>query len=461
MTKKNKKLFIIDILLIIVLAVAIGISMAYSREIELRLGLCYYINAEGERVEMDDKQAVARAEENGELKVHFVNVRQGDCIIIELPDGKNMIIDGADKKSHHRTAVMEFIDKTLPDLVYFDYAILTHADADHCGSLDDVLNKYPAYTVYRPNVLLKRDDYTDPAEAELLPYYGTAITAAYRDFLEAAYTPTAPHDFTPNVIVTDATDDSQTIKGGEGDNAYSLTFYSPLYSEGKKYSDANDYSSIMMFEYRGFKFMLSGDAEEKNEEEFVAKVNSAKTDGVTDKYDVFDDSFNADVIKAGHHGSDTSNTQGYLDTVTTENGAASSYYVFSCDKTDGNDYDHPKQEVLDRLSAMGVPESHMLRTDIVGDITFSVRAENGEYMLYYGDAATQPTTPDQPEQPTTPTDPTEPEQPTEPEPTLEYLHLGGIKLTWAVVAWTIYAVVVVILLLHILYLYRHGRGKNK
>ena len=452
MTKKSKKLIFTDIVIIIVLAIAIGISMTKSFDIELSLGLCYYVNEDGERVDADSKNAPLGVEGSGELKVHFVNVRQGDCIVIELPDGKNMIIDGADKKDHHRTAAMDFIAKTLPDLDYFDYAILTHADADHCGSLDDILNKYPAYTVYRPNVLLKRDDYADPAADKLLPYYGTATTEAYRDFLKAAYTPTAPHEFTPEVIITDATDDSQTIKGGEGEYAYSLTFYSPLYASGKKYADANNYSSIMLLEYRGFKFMLSGDAEQLNEQEFVAKVNSAKTDGVTDKYDVFDDNFNADVIKAGHHGSATSSTQAYLDAITTESGAASSYYVFSCDKTDSNKYDHPKQEVLDRLTAMGVPESNMLRTDIVGDISFSVREDDGEFKLFYGDTATAPS------EPTAPT-PQEPEG--EQVLTLEYMHLGGIKLTWALVAWTVYAVVVVALLVHIAYIYMHGRGKKK
>ena len=121
--------------------------------------------------------------------------------------------------------------------------------------------------------------------------------------------------FTPEVRVTDPADDSQTISGGDGENAYTYTFYSPL---SHKYGttstvDWNEYSPIMILEYRGFKFALSGDAEKKNEAEFVAKVEAAKTDGITDKYDAFTDDYTVNLVKAGHHGSRTSTSQGYLD----------------------------------------------------------------------------------------------------------------------------------------------------
>ena len=77
-------------------------------------------------------------------------------------------------------------------------------------------------------------------------------------------------DFTPTVYVTDPSDEAQTVTGGVEDSAYTFTFYSPL---SHKYGttstvDWNEYSPIMILEYRGFKFALSGDAEKKNEAEF-------------------------------------------------------------------------------------------------------------------------------------------------------------------------------------------------
>ncbi len=454
MSKSKKNTFIIDIAVLVIVAIVLAITMPFSLSVELALGLAYYVDANGDRVD----PSVASAEDSAaELKVHFVNVRQGDCCIIELPDGKTMVIDGGNNKKEHSNLIMTFIDNNLPDLKYFDYAILTHADSDHCGSMDDILNRYPAYTVYRPNVLLKRDDYTDPAADDLLDCYGTAVSVAYRDFLKAAYTPQAAHDFTPNVIVTDATNDAQTITGGAGDDKYTLNFFSPLYSSGKVYADVNNYSPIMLLEYRDFKFVMTGDAEENNETEFVAKVQSAASDGVTDKYDIFDDGFNADVIKAGHHGSKTSSTQGFLDTVTTPDGAASSYYIFSCDRTDGKDYGHPSPEVLDRIANMGVKDDKILRTDKIGDINFSVRQDaDGTYKLFYGDTAAQkPAEPDSPE----PTEPTEPS--TAPEYTLVRVKIGNVEVRWTWLAWVCYAVLVIAVLIHIAVVRSGSSDKRK
>lgn len=456
MQRRKKLTLITDLAALAIIAIALAVSMAWSRDIELKLGLLYYVSAadvdEKDIVVLEQKTdgvRVSASGSDGGLSVHYLDVGQGDCCIMELPDGKTMIIDGANRFNHHKTAVMDFIKNTLPsDFKYFDYAILTHADADHCGSLDDVLNAYPAYVVYRPNVKSTYAGFTDPGADDLLPYHDEASSATYKDFLVSAYK--TNDDFTPQVIVTDATDDTQTIYGGDGDDEYTLTFYSPLYANGA-YSDANNYSSIMIFEYRGFKFALSGDAEKENEAEFVAKVESAKTDGVTDKYDVFTDTYNVNVIKAGHHGSRTSTSQAFLDVLTTESGARSAYYIFSCNADDGNKYGHPHAETLDRLKAMGVPDENILRTDRVGDITLSVRVDdNGEYSLFYGDNASKPIEPDDP-----------PELPPciYPE-VLVYREFMGIKLKWGVVAWSGYAALVIAAALHFVLTGNGGKSAN-
>lgn len=77
----------------------------------------------------------------GELRIHFVDVGQGDCIMIQLPDGKNMIIDGGDRGSDSVAAVNAYIDRLKGDAqkLTFDYLLLTHTDSDHVGGLDDVI----------------------------------------------------------------------------------------------------------------------------------------------------------------------------------------------------------------------------------------------------------------------------------------------------------------------------------
>lgn len=447
MNKRRKKALITDAILLVFIAVALGVSMAWSLDIELKLGLLHYVSAadvdEKDIVVIERKTDGVRVSADGgqaELYVHYVDVGQGDCTIIEFPDGKTMVIDGGENNKKTETAIQTFIDKTFGEgFAYFDYAILTHPDSDHCGSMDYVLDNYPARVVYRPNVEAvgtKSNPYVDPGKADLSANAVAKNTAAYANSVRAMYAPTAEHDFTPIVYVTDPADEEQTITGGSGEDAYGFTFFSPL---SEKYTDWNDYSPIIILEYRGYNFALSGDAEKKNEQEFVEKVESAKTDGVTDKYDIFTDSFTVNAIKCGHHGSRTSTSQAYIDAITTPNGAAACYYIISCG--DGNSYGHPHSETLDRLEAMGVPESNILRTDLVGDITLSVRVdENGAYNLFYGDKASAPIEPDDP-----------PELPPciYPE-VLVYREFMGVKLKWGVVAWTAYAVLVVVAAVHVM-----------
>ena len=428
---KVKSSVITQIVILIIVAVAAGISCIWSRDIELKTGLLHY-------------EEIALAEEvGGRLSVYYVDVGQGDCTVISLPDGKTIIIDGGENNKKTETAIDTFIADTFTDFKYFDYAILTHPDSDHCGSLDYALEKYPARVSYRPNVEAvgtASNPYTDPGKDDLTSDAIQKSTAAYAKSIAAMYEPNA--DFTPTVHVTNPKDENQTISGGDGDDRYSLTFFSPLsdkYGTKESNTEWNDYSPIMLLEYRGFKFAMSGDAEKDNEKEFVEKVASAKTDGVTDKYDIFTDDFCVNAIKTGHHGSRTSTSQAYIDVMTTSEGAKSVYYIISCGE--GNSYGHPHTETLEKLSAMGVPEDNILRTDKVGTITLTVKADESGYSLFYGDSKSNQT----PSDPSAPSE-TEPTEPGETEQVLVYYKLGSIDITWPLVVWVGYAMFAAIVL---------------
>ncbi|MBD5131185.1 MAG: MBL fold metallo-hydrolase [Clostridiales bacterium] len=450
MNKQSKKLIIIDIAILVIVAIVLAVSMVWSTDIELKLGLLYYTDEpvdESEIVVIESKNGVhvSATDGSGELNVHFVDVGQGDCTVIEFPDGKTMVIDGGENNKKTETAIQTFIDKTLPkDFTYFDYAILTHPDSDHCGSFDYVLTNYPAKEVYRPNVEAigtDKNPYVDPGKTDLTSDARTKDTAAYAAAVKAMYAET--EDFTSTVKITDpATCDTIT------DGTYTFDFYSPFSTKYTGEGEWNNYSPIMILEYKGFKYAMSGDAEEKNLEQFVEKIESAKTDGVTDKYDAFTDSYCVNVIKAGHHGSRNATTLDYLQAITTDAGAKGVYCVISCGE--GNSYKHPHQEALDRYLAIGVPESNILRTDLVGDITLSVRTdENGEYKLFYGESASGA-----PIEPNDPEDPWICEYPT----VLVYRKIGSVKLKWPLVAWVCYAVLVVVAIVHIVYV-THGGDK--
>ena len=85
-----------------------------------------------------------------ELRVHFLDVGQGDCAIVELPDDKIMLIDGG-KDETASTAALRYLNALEVDVI--DYLVLTHADADHCGGLAEIVENKQVKHAFLPNVV--------------------------------------------------------------------------------------------------------------------------------------------------------------------------------------------------------------------------------------------------------------------------------------------------------------------
>ncbi len=381
MAKSTKKTnWLARIIILLVIGAALGVSMLFELQINYALGLTKIEEKEYSGTKASDVLSVA-----SDLNVHFVDVGQGDACIIELPDGKNMLIDGGDKDSEVAENLLSYIEANILDddgtaIDYFDYAILTHPDADHCGSMDKVLQKYPAKVFYRPNVLATRSGYTDPGKNALIAGYGEKETIEYRDVIAAGYNAELNTTVLVNNIDLPAIVPEGIAKGEDG--YYSFTFYGP---ESPSYTDWNDYSPIMILEYEDIRFALTGDCEKHGEAEFAENVEEAKTDGVTDKFDEFTDDFHVDVIKLGHHGSRTSTGEALVDAITgsTEQ-RATTLLIASCGFD--NKYDHPHTDKITELVNAGFKEENVLRTDKNGTIVLSVRYDEnqGKSALFYG-----------------------------------------------------------------------------
>lgn len=327
---------------------------------------------------------------DGDLKVHFINVGQGDACIVELPDDRNILIDAGENKTEVKDKIKTYINTNILDddgsaIDYFDYCIMTHSDSDHIGSMAYLLNLFPAKVVYRPNQIANYSKngvtYHDPAldgvEAKH-KFWGEDIesknTATYKNAIEAAYKSTS--HFTPEVIVTNPLDDTQNlITSAISGIEYSIVFYSPL---SPSYNDNNNYSPIMIVNYGDKSITLTGDAETKNEAEFVQAAN--KGEG---KFSIFNDSYSVDVIKLGHHGSRTSSSEDFLEVMTTAQSRSKVFLIISCGKD--NKYGHPHQEVMERAINMGFSQDRILRTDTSGDIVIGINYTNGEYTLMHGE----------------------------------------------------------------------------
>ena len=112
----------------------------------------------------------------------------------------------------------------------------------------------------------------------------------------------------------------------------------------KEYDNENDNSNVIYTELNGYKFMFMGDASITTEKEILNKYN------LTD----------IDVLKAGHHGSKTSSSKKFIDTINPK------YSIISVGKN--NRYGHPNKEVLDNLK-----DSKVYRTDQDGSIVFKIK----------------------------------------------------------------------------------------
>ena len=225
--------------------------------------------------------------ETAEVRVHFIDVGQGDSILIENGSEAVLIDAGENDKGG-------IVSSYLSDLGIekLDIAVGTHPHSDHIGGLDTVLKNIPADEVWQPDI----------------PEKVTPTTRTFKDLLDAIDTCGAK-----DYIVGPG--DTVNICGG------TLDVLGPV----KGYDDLNDLSLVMKFTYGEKTFLFTGDMEKPAEADLIA--SGADLD--------------ADVLKMGHHGSSTSSGNAFLDLVSAD------VYVILCGEN--NDYGHPHREIRDFL----------------------------------------------------------------------------------------------------------------
>ncbi len=240
-------------------------------------------------------------ENDRQLSVDFIDVGQGDSILI-CSGGQSMLVDAGTNESG-KTVLNFLSDKGIKKL---DYAVGTHPHADHIGGLDDVIRGIDTDSLLMPNAV------TD--------------TKTFNDVLDAAES--------RNLSITVPEEDDEFSLG-----ASRVT----VLSKNKEQSDnLNNSSLILKIVYGDFSLLLTGDAEKEAEKQLLS-----------DKKDV-----SADVLKVGHHGSETSTSGEFLKAVSPK------CAVISCGKN--NDYGHPHEKTLKKLEKQG---TEVYRTDISGTIS--------------------------------------------------------------------------------------------
>lgn len=279
------------------------------------------------------------------LVVNYINVGQGDSILIQFPDNKKMLIDAGPETSADK--ILNYLNKKVYDYnddKTFDYLLLTHSDADHCGAMAEILNEYDAEFIFRPRIysqLISGDGATETGEKN----YST--TQTYANTLNAFYNENCP------VVYTDLSTANSIykIEGGSGSSYYQVVFYAPTLSY---YSSTNDYSPIFAVEYNNRKFLFTGDASTESENLVMEQTQFPKID----------------VLKVAHHGSSTSTSLNFLNEI------MPTYSIISVGKN--NSYGHPTQDLLNRLNMIN---SIVFRTDLSGDVVANVNSTSGNILI--------------------------------------------------------------------------------
>ena len=266
----------------------------------------------------------------GDYKVHFIDVGQGDSTLIQLPDNKTMLIDTGDPSA--KNALVRYIDAL--NIKTIDYFILTHTDNDHVGNASTIFELYEIKNFYLPKCYSNYEKNNNKIENSS---YKIVTTKVWENTIKSAYNETG--------LVMKRNSADVEITGEK----YSFVFYGP--SEDI-YTDVNDYSPIIIANICEIKYAFTGDSTTRTEEEFItnyqADIDSTPT------------LFDCNILKVGHHGSDTSTSQEFLGVIKPE------VAIISCGKD--NKYGHPMASVVNRLESSNVT---IHRTDEEGSIVFS------------------------------------------------------------------------------------------
>ena len=255
------------------------------------------------------RQYHASKEVSDGLEVYFIDVGQGDSTLI-VDDGEAMLIDGGlSSQSQKIYSILK--EKGIDTL---SYVVATHPHADHVGGLSAALEAADCKQI-------------------LVPYIESENTT-YNKFLNKA----EEKDVAVNVV-----NDGDTFPLGEA----TLQVLGPTDIIP---NEENNNSIVLRMDYKNVSFLFTGDAEQMEEQLIL--------------YNHFDE-VNADVLKAGHHGSYNAASSAWLHAV------SPSYTVISCGKD--NVYGHPHIETVDGLKKVG---SAIYRTDQQGTITCRTDGKN-------------------------------------------------------------------------------------
>lgn len=293
------------------------------------------------------KKQIPPPPSGGELRVHVLDVGQGDSILIISPDKKAALIDaGANGKGSVALEAMQRYGVTQ-----LDYLIVSNSQVDHVGGADEVLRGIKVLKVIDTDIAPPTSvvDETQPPANK--PQQELPTVVSYRDFRNAVKeTNTQYEKAEPNKI----------YDLGGGTRLTLLAPTQPLFTKEQMKTgghELNANSIVVRLDYGDFSMLLVSDAEAQTEERFLAKQ---------------DLNLSAKVLKVAHHGSKYATSEEFVKRVKPEAAIIST--------SEHNRYGHPSQVVLDRLR---YAKASVFRTDLQGEITIATTGKAKEGAKLY------------------------------------------------------------------------------
>lgn len=258
--------------------------------------------------------------DNGNLEVHFLDVGEGDSILIQTPNAKTVLVDAGNLITGHKVA--EYLKNN--SIFNLDYLIFTHPDLDHIGGAFFIMQMLKVKRVYDNGNDLEGIS----RRIDVYSWY---------------------NDLTRNSSKYNILNEGDNFQL-DGVDFEILSSYKPRLSSG-----FNENSIVIMIKYKGFKCLLMGDATSPVERQLLRKEKNLR----------------ADILKVGHHGDNDASSEAFIKKVLPQ---AS---IISVNKD--NIRGRPAKDVVTRLIDAG---SRVYRTDRNGDIIIKID-EKGKFKISY------------------------------------------------------------------------------
>lgn len=267
-----------------------------------------------------------------ELEVHFVDVGQGDGTVILYKD-KVIVIDAGPML--HRFKMRNYLQKL--GIKRINALIITHPHQDHFGGIDTLLCNFKVDRIYTTEITSK----VDKSLTEKFHLYKyNYIISKYNLINDYKKISVVKKDNISDITIEDLT----------------LKFIAPDHV----YENFNNNSLVLRLDYKDTSVLFTGDIESEAESDLIKN---------------YQDELSVDVLKIPHHGSKTSSTEEFLDTVNPKMAVISCGYKNSCF--------HPHSIVVERLEERGIS---LYRTDEQGTIilkcdgeSITANTEEGDY----------------------------------------------------------------------------------